>query len=204
MTKLIGKITLYEPLDSAKFAALAASGETILLEVERRYALADVPDTLTAVLPAQFEDGSIDYMAALQKTIDAASFVHEQDVVVYKAAYDAVAKEFDFSGSYIRDAINSAAGGTITAGTILLAVFTTPSLPRPVRTVITLPYGQPISAPDNAAMLAAGLELNLGGTGTVFSVKTQKHPFTVTFLQPADATANYAIDFEFTNQIITV
>lgn len=201
---IIGRIILYERMDKAKLAQLVADEVPLQLEVERRYALGDMPDSLVASLPAEWDGGAIDYMDALGLVVDAAGYIHEQGGAVMVAHYDIDTKVFDLSDSYLRTDIDSAEGDPITAGTKLYAQFTTPGLDTPVNTIVTLLYGTAISAPDLDALTAVGIELNLGATGTLFSIKTQRVPFKVQFYQPADAAINYAIDFNMNNQTIEI
>ncbi|OIQ16543.1 MAG: hypothetical protein BM557_09520 [Flavobacterium sp. MedPE-SWcel] len=200
MERNIGKITLYERLDKGKLQTWLATGDILLLDVERRYVLADLPDTLPAVLPTQFTDP--DYMDALFNAIDAAAFVHEQGCYVFKVAYDSGVKEFDLRSSYVRNDIDSTTGDAVPNGIVIKAVFNTPSFPENIKTVISLPYGQPISNEDVTALRAVGLLLNNGSTGSQFSFKQTTVPYTVKFYQPNDSAVNYVIDFDLTDKVI--
>ena len=88
--KSIGKIVLYEPLTQNKIDALLAGSDIIIFEIERRYVLGDVPELLSAVLPTQFEDVSVDYIEALKNTIDAATFSHEEKAMMWIVNYNDV------------------------------------------------------------------------------------------------------------------
>jgi hypothetical protein len=200
---IIARIILYERLDKAKLAQLVTDEVPLQLEVERRYQLGDLPDTLVASIPAEWGSDP-DYMDALGFVVDAAAYIHEQGSAVFVVNYAADTKVFNLAGSYIRTDIDSAVSDPITAGTVLYAVFTTPGLDTPVTTQITLEYGTLISETYLDALEAVGIELNLGATGTLFSVKTQKVPYKVAFFQPADALLNYAIDFNMNNQTIEI
>jgi hypothetical protein len=196
----IGKITLYEHWDAAKLAALIAAEETLYLEVERRYTLGELPETLTAVLPAQFGTTYMDYLI---KTIDAATFVHEENCIVWvikTAATGGMA--FDLTGSYKRTGIDSVTGTeAVEDGVELLAIFTTAGLRGDARTAVVLPYGEAISGGDITALDDVGIELAASPEGSAFTV-TSKTPFTVQFFQPSAAVENYVIDFDKNNQII--
>lgn len=204
--KPIGKIVLYEPLNQDKIDALLAGTDTILLEVERRYVLADMPELLSAVLPTQFEDVTIDYILALKRFVDAASFIHEENAMMWVVNYNAVDKEFDLTTSYIRDEKDtSATMSAIPTDQLLQAVFMTPGLTGPVYTTIDLPYNGTISTTDRDALLAVGIELNLAITGALFSVKTQLVPYQVSFYQPSSVvTEKYNIQFNYQNQTIEI
>lgn len=204
--KPIGKLVLYEPLNHDKIDALLAGTDTILLEVERRYVLADVPELLSAVLPTQFEDLTIDYILALKHIVDAASFIHEENAMMWVVNYNAIDKEFDLTTSYIRDVKDtSVTMSSIPTDQLLQAIFMTPGLSGPVYTTIDLPYNGTISSTDRAALLAVGIELNLSITGALFSVKTQKVPYQVSFYQPSSVvTEKYNIQFNYQNQTIEI
>lgn len=202
----IGKIILYEPLNQGKIDDLLAGTDTVIFEIERRYVLADVPDLLSAVLPTQFDDMSIDYIQALKDIVDASTFIHEENALNFIINYNALDKEFDLTSSYVRDVRDTSGTlGTIPTDQLLNATFITPGLDGPVLTTIELPYAGTISTIDRDKMLAIGLELNLAVTGSVFSIKTQLVPFKVVFSQPASViTDKYSIQFELQNQIIEI
>jgi hypothetical protein len=204
-TKIIGKIVLYDYLDKAKMDALLLSGDLIVFEIQRQFDYGTVPNNLVAVLPTQFDDVNIDYMTALKDVIDVSSWIHFENAVVYKIKYTVGTKEFDLSASYVRNKKDSSSVmQDIVNGQNLIAVFTTPGLDGAIQTFIDLPYNQAISEPDIAALLAVGIELNLGSTGKLFSIKTQSVPFRVSFIQPASALENYVIDFELQNKTIEI
>ena len=205
MEQRIGKITLYQRLDRATLDAMIAAGDDIILDVERRYVINNLPDNLAVTLPAAWPaTGGVDFVASLVNVVEAAGWSHEQDCIVWKVAYDDATKEFDLTDSYIRDSIDSAVGSAVHDGTVLLARFVTPSLPASVSTVLTLPFNQALDSVEVAALMAAGIELELGATGTLFSIKTQKVPFQLRFYRPADATKNYVMDFPLTDKIIEI
>jgi hypothetical protein len=204
--KSIGKIVLYEPLTQDNIDALLASSDTIIFEIERRYVLADVPDLLSAVLPTQFDDVSVDYIQALKDLVDVSTFIHEENAMMWVIKYNSGDKEFDLTSSYIRDEkdTNAVMSG-IPTDQLLQAVFVTPGLNGPVYTTVDLPYNGTISTTDRDALLAVGLELNLSITGSLFSVKTQKVPYKVSFIQPSSVvTERYSIKFNYENQIIEI
>lgn len=204
--KSIGKIVLYESLNQNKIDALLASDDTIILEIERRYALTNSPGTLSAVLPTQFDDVTINYIDAFKKVIDASTWVHEENVLIFKIAYDADDKEFDLTNSYVRDVRDTTSAlGAIPTGQLLNATFITPGLDAPIYTTIELPFGEDILTEDRDLMLGIGLELNLGSTGNLFSIKTQKVPYKVFFSQPSSVTVDkYSIEFDLQNKTIEV
>lgn len=204
--KSIGKIVLYEPLTQDKIDALLSSSDTIIFEIERRYVLADVPELLSAVLPTQFDDISIDYIEALKNLVDVSSFIHEENAMMWVINYNSVNKEFDLTASYIRDKKDTTATmSVIPTGQLLQAVFMTPGLNGPVYTTVDLPYDKTISAIDRNALLAVGLELNLSGTASLFSFSTQSVPYKVMFIQPASiVTEKYSIEFNYQNKTIEI
>ena len=204
--KPIGKIVLYEPLNKYKIDALLAGTDTILLEIERKYILGDVPELLSAILPTQFVDAKVNYILALKNLLDAASFIHEENAMMWVVNYDSVNKEFDLSGSYIRDEKDTSEKlSSIPSEQLLQAVFMTPGLNGPVYTVIELSYGENISSTDKAALLAVGIELNATATGDLFSIITQSVPYKVSFNQPASVVAEkYNVQFNYQNITIEV
>lgn len=203
--KSIGKIVLYEPLDQDKIDELLASSDTIIFEIERGFDLGEIPSIVSAILPTQFDDVSIDYIDSLKELVDISLWQHMEDVLVFKINYDAVTKAFDLTNSYVRD--SKATSGSLTAittGQVLKARFTTPGLDAPVYTVIDLPYGQSISSGDTAALLAVGLDLETVVTGDSFSFKDQTVPYRVEFYKPEAELLNYVIDFNYKNKTIEV
>lgn len=204
MERRIGKITLYQHLDAVMLAQYVTDGDTILLEVERRYDMQDQPDTITAVLPVQFDDVTIDYMEALGRTIDAASFIHEKDAIVWVVNFDDATKTFDLQDSYVRDAIESGTGADVADGTELQALFTVPGLPASVQFLITLPYGEAFPSDMKDLMAENGLTVNASAKGSLFTIEDQKVQFTVVFYRPAEETRHYIIDYNKANQIIQV
>jgi hypothetical protein len=146
-TKVIGKIVLYEALDQDKITDLLAGSDTIVFEVQRQYQLGDVPELLGAILPTQFDTN------VLKNMIDNATWLHQEDAIMYKCNYDAATKTFDFSDSYVRD-LKDTSGvlTTVTTGQVLNAVFTTPGLEGSIKTIIALPYGQAISSGDSSLL----------------------------------------------------
>jgi hypothetical protein len=204
--KPIARIVLYEQLDQDKITALLAGTDTIAFEIERRYILGEMPQVLTAILPDQFDDVSIDYIQALKDVVDASTWVHEQDAMMWVINYNSDDKEFDLTSSYIRDEKDTTVVMSgIPTDQLLQAVFMTPGLNGPVYTTVDLPYNGTISTTDRDALLAVGLELNLSITGSLFSVKTQLVPYKVSFIQPSSVlTEKYSIKFNYENQIIEI
>lgn len=202
----IGKIVLYEPLNQDKIDALLVGADTIVLEIERAYQIADIPQNLGAILPTQFDDLSIDYILALKRFIDAATFIHEESVMMWKINYNSSLKEFDLTSSYVRDQKDTSVTlTTIPTNQLLQANFYTPGIDGLVKTTIDLPYNGTISTTDRDALLAVGLELNLSVTGSLFSVKTQLVPYKVSFYQPASVvTEKYSIEFNYQNKTIEI
>jgi hypothetical protein len=207
MTKVIGKIVLYEPMDQSKITDLLAGPDTVLFEIERQYALGDVPQTLAAVLPSQFDDVSIDYIEVLKNMIDIATWQHQEDAIVYKCVLDDGTKTFDFSESYVRDSKSTSGTLTsVTTGQVLQAVFTTPGINGTVQTTVELPYGNPLSSGDLLLLRNVGLIIDdIASTGDNLIIETQNVPFKVSFYKPASETSiEYVIDFNLTNTIIEI
>ena len=205
MEQRIGKIVLYQRLDRAALDAMLTAGDDIVLDIERRYVINDLPDAIAVTLPEAWPaTGGFDFVESLVNVIEAAAWSHEQDCLVWNVAYDADGKAFDLSGSYVRTSIDSADGAAIDDGSVLLARFTTPALPAAVNTVLTLPYGEALDSAELAALEVVGIEIELGATGTAFAIKTQKVPFQVQFYRPADALKNYVMNFPLAGQIIEI
>lgn len=192
-------------MDQDKIDTLLAGPDTIVIDIERQYPLGDIPGVIGSVVSIDFPTGTTDYLASLKNVIDIAGFKHEENAIVWNVVYNISTKEFDLTSSYVRTQKDTSTAATaITTGQLLKAVFQTPGFDGPVKTVIDLPFGQSISAPDAAAMLAVGLELDLSVTGDLFSIKTQSVPFKVSFMQPDAVTENYVIDFPLNNQLIEI
>ncbi len=203
--KSIGKIILYEPLDGSKIDDFLSSADTIVFEVERAYNLGQVPPVLSAVLPTQFDDVSIDYIDALKKVIDICSWQHIQDGLFFKINYNNTTKQFDLTNSYVRDSKDTSGSLTaITTGQILMARFSTPGLDETILTDIELPYNQAISNTYKDAIKELGVELNATATGDLFQVVDQKVPYKIEFYKPVAETLNYVVDFNYKNIKIEV
>ncbi|MBF05031.1 MAG: hypothetical protein CMP76_17275 [Flavobacterium sp.] len=201
----IGKIVLYEPLDNDKITELLVGSDTIIFEIERPFLLEGVPSILSATLPTQFDDVSINYIDSLKEIVDISLWQHLENVLVFKVNYNEVSKEFDLTNSYVRDSKDTSGALTaITTGKVLKAKFITPGLDAPVITIVDLPYGQAISSGDTAALLAVGLDLETVVAGDLFSFKDQKVPYKVEFYKPESEVLNYIIDFNYKNKTIEI
>lgn len=202
--RLIGKIVLYENLDQDKLTEILAGTDTVYFQIEQSYLDASNPEMLGVVLPTQFNDVTVDYVDAFKKVVDISTWQMQENAIIWKINFDGV-DEFDLTSSYVRDSKDTLGVLTgITIGTELTAVFYTPSFTGKVRTEITLPYGQAISTTDYEKLLAVGIELNLGYTGSLFSIKTSVNPIQVDFYKPASVLDNYVIDFNYKNKTIEI
>lgn len=201
--RTIGKIVLYESMNQDKIDAMLFSSDTIVFEIERRYALGEVPELLGAVLPVQFDDVSINYIEALKNVIDASSYIHEENAIVFDVQYTELTKTFDLTSSYVRDVRDTSGALTpVTVGQILLAVFITPGLSKPARTMIELPYGQAVSVGDELLLRQAGIALAASSTGSSLVVDSSSVPYQVEFIRPELSLENYVIQFNYKNKTI--
>lgn len=192
-------------MDQNKIDTLLAGTDTIVFDIERQYTIGDIPGVLGSVVSVDFDAVGVDYLQALKDVFDCASFKHEENAIVFKVDYDIPTKSFDLTNSYVRDQKDtSSPGSAVAAGKVLIAVFQTPGFEGPVLTSIELPFDTAISAPDEAKLLAVGIELTPFGKGDQFSIDVQKVPFKVSFYQPDTALENYIIDFPLTNQLIEI
>lgn len=203
--KSIGKIILYNSYTQDEIDALLAGSDIIVFEIEKTFLIGQEPTLYGAIINTDFEGSSPNYITALKQIIDVSSFMYEENVFNYKVKYDVGTKEFDLEDSFIRtNKDTTAAQGSIVDGQLINAVFSTPGIDGLVYTTIELPYNEPISAPDKAALLAVGIELNFTVTGSLFSIKTQSVPFKVSFLKPDAVTDKYIIDFDLQNKTIEI
>lgn len=202
--KTIGRIILYEQLSQDKLTTLLASADTIVLEIERRYILGDMPEVLTAILPTQFDGYAVDYVDSLKEIIDITSFVHEEDGIMFIVKYNSTTKEFDLTSSYVRNVPDtSTTMGTVTAGQLLQAIFVTPGLENPVYTTIDLPFGQTLDTMQLAVLKDNGVFIDLTSTGDFIKITSQDVPYKVGFYQPASVTLDkYSIEFDLQNKTI--
>lgn len=203
--KSIGKIILYNSYTQDEIDALLSGTDTIVFEVEKTFLIGREPFLYGAIVNSDFAGSSPNYITALKQIIDVSSFMYEENVFIYKVKYDVGTKEFDLEDSFIRtNKDTTSAQTTISNGQLINAVFSTPGIDGLVYTIIELPYNQAISAPDKAALLAVGIELNLSVTGSLFSIKTQSVPFKVSFVKPDAVTDKYIIDFDLQNKTIEI
>lgn len=204
--KIIGKIILYEPLNQDKIDAVLAGDDTVILEIERRYKIADKPEILSAVLPTQFEGISVDYIEALKLVFDASTWIHEENVVMYKILYNETTKVFDLTNSYIRnDRDTTSAMGSVASGQLLQAVFTTQDISGVSRTVIDLPYGEVLDIDQLNILKDKGIVINTSSTGDLITVSNQSIPYKVEYVQPSSVVGvAYNIEFELQNKIIEI
>lgn len=202
--KTIGRIILYEQLNQDKIDGLLAGPDTIAFEVERRYVLGTMPEVLTAILPTQFDGFAIDYVESLKEVVDIASFIHEEDGIMFIVKYNSTTKEFDLTSSYVRNAPDtSGTMGTVTTGQLLQAVFVTPGLENPVYTTIDLPFGQTLDVVQLDVLKDNGVIIDPTSTGDFFTVTTQSVPYKVGFYQPTSVTLDkYSIEFDLQNKTI--
>lgn len=204
--KSIGKIILYQSITQSEIDSLLASSDTIVFEIEKTYLIGDRLNQFGAVVNVDFEGSSPNYIEALKQVIDISSYVVEKNALVYKVKYDSDLKEFNLEDSFIRsNKDTSAVNDPISDGQVINAVFATPGISGLVYTTIELPYNEAISAPDKAALLAVGIELDFSVTGSLFSIKTQSVPYKVSFMKPDSVTGvDYIIDFELQNKTIEI
>lgn len=203
--KSIGKIILYNSYTQDEIDALLAGSDTIVFEVEKTFLIGREPFLYGAIVNSDFAGSSPNYITALKQIIDVSSFMYEENVFIYKVKYDVGTKEFDLEDSFIRTNKDTTSAQTIISnGQLINAVFSTPGIDGLVYTIIELPYNQAISAPDKAALLAVGIELNLSVTGSLFSIKTQSVPFKVSFVKPDAVADKYIIDFDLQNKTIEI
>lgn len=204
--KPLARIVLYEQLNQDKITALLATSDTVVFEIERRYVLGKMPEVLTAILPVQFTDIAIDYMQAFKDVVDASTWVHEENAIMFKVEYNSVAKEFDLTSSFVRD-VRDTSGilGNIVTGQVLEAVFTTPGLDGPVFTTINLPYGQSLDVAELSVLKDNGVLIDPASSGDFFTVTSQLVPYRVFFKQPsAVITEKYSVEFELQNKTIEI
>jgi hypothetical protein len=202
--KTIAKITLYEPLNQDKIDAILAGTDTVLLEIERKYQIGVLPEILSAVLPTQFDDVSIDYIEALKLVIDASTWIHEENVVHFIIEYDSLLKEFDLTNSFVRDKRNTTSVmSSVVTGQLLYASFETPGLDGSVKTLIQMPFGQTLDLDELNVLKDRGVIIDPASTGDFFTITTQSVPYKVVFFQPETIiTEKYIIDFPLQNKII--
>jgi hypothetical protein len=206
-TKVIGKIVLYEPLSQDEIDAAIAGPDVVVFEIERRFQLTNIPQNLAAIIPTSFDTSVIDYVQAMKDFLDAASFVHLENAVIWKIKYDTASKEFNLKDSYIRTDVFSGkiAQTVISDGQLLNALFLTPGLEGIVETVVQLPFNEAISSGDKLLLENLGIELNTSAMGDLFTIVNQKVPYKVIFFQPDTVTTEkYVIDFELQNKTINV
>lgn len=202
----IGKIILYNSTTQAEIDALLSGLDTIVFEIEKTYLVGGKPNDFGAVISVDFAGSSPNYIQSLKQIIDASTFMFEENAFVYKVKYDVASKEFDLEDSFIRtEKDTTVPQGTIADGQLINAIFATPGINGLVYTTVELPYNEPISTTDKDALLEVGIELNLSVTGSLFSIKTQRVPFKVSFVKPDSVTGvDYIIDFELQNKIIEI
>lgn len=202
--KIIGKIILFETFTQSQIDDLIASTDTIVFQIEQNSSI-DVDVNESLVIDADLTGFSVDYLQALKEVNDRVSFKFFENVCYFNIQYNETTKVFDLSESFVRTNVDtSVSQGSIVTGQMLEAYFITPGIDGNVYTKIDLPYGSAISSSDETKMLNIGLELNLGGTGDLFSIKTQKVPFKVMFVKPDAVTEKYVINFNYSNQLIEI
>lgn len=202
--KVIGKIVLFESLTQSKIDDLIDSDDTIVFELEQTCS-GDVRAYDSLILDADLTGFSVDYLQAIKDLNDRITFKFFENVCCYNIEYNETSKVFDLRKSFVKtDVDTSTSQGSIVTGQMLVAYFITPGIDSNIFTKIDLPYGNAISAADEAKMLNIGLELNLGGTGSLFSIKTQKVPFRVIFVKPDVVPEKYIIKFNKENQLIEI
>lgn len=202
--RVIGKIILFESLSQSQINDLINSDDTIVFQLEQTCSN-DVRTYDSLILDADLTGFSTDYLQAIKDLNDRISFKFFENACCYNIDYNEISKVFDLRQSFVKTDIDtSASQGSIVTGQMLEAYFITPGIDSNVFTKIDLPYGNSISTADEAKMLNIGLELNLGGTGSLFSIKTQKVPFKVMFVKPDVVPEKYIIKFNKENQLIEI
>lgn len=203
--KIIGKIVLFEAITQDLLDSYVAGSDTVVLQLEQNFTNGPVLDTNSLVIDSELTGFATDYFQALKDILDRSVFKFFENSVFFNVIFDVGTKAFDLSGSFVRvDVDSTVSQGSVITGQLLKAMFITPGLEGPVYTEIDLPFNDVISVGDYTKMTNIGLDLNLGGTGDVFSIKTQLVPFKVIFFKPDVVLENYVINFNKNNETIEI
>lgn len=169
------------------------------LTTDSSYVVEVVDNYLTnSTLVLDLNDLDATNKEAFYKTLDNATNLIEADALIWKIIV--TAKEFDLSGSYVRDAVST--DGTLTLltlGTPLKVKFEIPGFETVNYREIDLWYDDDFNPTDLTALAEIGI--SLFGNGGKFTV-TNAVDCKVSFKKPDLATEVYVIDYEFGTQIV--
>jgi hypothetical protein len=140
-----------------------------------------------------------DTLEALKKVMDHFTFDFEAGTTIVCIDYDAVAQSFDLTGSYARSGVSTAAPSALPDGTEITMRVEFAGFNVHAVLDVTALYNQAFSAPDLAALAAAGVTVT--GTGAAFTL-TSARECKVYFMKPAAVAGTYVIDYPAQESVI--
>jgi hypothetical protein len=173
---------------------LASDDAAYVIEVVANYA--GISETF--ILDLQDLDAT--NQEAFYKTLDNATALIEADALVWKI--EKSGKTFNTEASYIRDSVSTETPLTVLEdGTPLKLVFEIPGFLENTVVEIDLWYNDDFNPTDITALAAIGIDLT--GNGSEFTIDNAGD-CKLSFRKPTSVTEVYVIDYDFSNEIITV
>lgn len=199
--KIIGKITLLEPLTNSKIDEMLESGELIGLIVERAYSVTGVPEILSLVLPAQVSE---DFITGFKQVIAESSWIHEQEAFIFVAKYDNGL--IDLTSSYVRSDIDTDLSRPMVSGKSFKISFIVPDFEEGQKVVSgILSYGNSFPSELMEDLSEIGIEIDESSTTEQITIlNTCISGFKVNFEKPVGEVGAYIFDYDFKNKILKI
>lgn len=198
--RMIGKLTLLEPLTRAKIDDLIASEEVVAVQVERNYTAGDVPGEIALIIPTGVGAGFLD---AFKEVNDEASWMHEEDSFVFVVKWKTPENVIDLSESYVRSQKDTSYVGEMGAK-MFAVVFSVPSFNGVKSVRCNMTWGVAIAPSEIAKAKTLGIDIS--GTGASISLGTiPSVGISVAFEKAVGEVGTYIFDdFDFKNKIIGI
>lgn len=189
--KVIGKITLLEPLTQGKIDELIATDGVVGIQVERNYAAGDVPGVIALVVPSGVEGGFLD---AFKEVVDESSWLHEESSFVFTPKWKTPENIIDLTDSYVRDQKDTSSVGPM-EGKAYTLTFSVPGFGGLNSVSCDMVWGISIAPGEIAKAKTLGLDIS--GTGASIHLNAvPSSGFMVAFEKAAGETGTYIFDDE--------
>lgn len=157
-------ITLHKRPDRADTDANLAADVLMVLQVVNEYS-----GVLEAQVPLDVNDMDTDVQAAYKTLTDYLTWPLEAAAVIVKADYDAGAKAFDFSRSYVRAAQSTLSPASLADNTPIMVRFEFAGFAVNEAVDVTWPYGGDFSSGDKELLGNAGVVTTAAAAGFSFT-----------------------------------
>lgn len=144
-------------------------------------------------------DMDVDTLEAFKVFCDAMTYEWEAGLPIVKVGYNAGTKTFDFSGSYLRDKVETQDVTALATNFPVKVIFELPGFEVNPTVEITYPYNGIISTEDKELAEVKGIVITMSGIGFNINNETDVK---VSFGKPDAEPGVYVIDYPAANTII--